>query len=206
MKQVFLFVVLLPAAFLFQVPVFPGSIDAAPAAPDSLPRISARQKQAETARAYSTKAVPFQGLLRTVNKEAGKQQIRMAFVNSISPPYPKQKPPGKQLWQLRFLHDSGWREVFPGEATIFSSYNSCSGQPYRLTTTDLLQIFKLSPAVYPLSTFPVCFPREANCNGKWVAVLTRKNKLIIQLETSYPNGNQTSWYYRKRYLFEAVPE
>jgi type II secretory pathway pseudopilin PulG len=208
MKQLLLLGLLLPAVFFFPAPVpgFSGSKIVAAVVADSLPRISARQKQAEMARAYSTQAIPFQQLLRTVSDKGRKLQIRMAFQNTISAPYPKQKPPGKQLWQLRFLHDSGWRGQLPGQPTIFSYFSDCSGQPYRLTTTDILQIFKLSPAVYPLSTFPVCFPRGAHCNGKWVAVLTRKNKLIVQLETSYPDGNQTSWYYRKRYLFESVSE
>jgi hypothetical protein len=121
-------------------------------------------------------------------------------------------------WKLDYTVQTGYRENFPNQ------YKDTTGLPQfqrlgtnhlqRLATTSYLtpgnktialsglKIFKIFGVKKHIDYYPEIYARDSRFNGQWTAISLNKEYLIIRYVSSYPDGNQTSWYHEETYYFK----
>ena len=111
----------------------------------------------------------------------------------------------KYTWTLSFYEYFGWEDHFAGQGTVDSINQKYVGK-YKtaiLTSEEIFHVFKISGnSNFPLDKLPVIYESDALFNGKWTAIYSSNDYLIIRRVVSYPYGNQTSWYKEKIYYFK----
>jgi len=121
-------------------------------------------------------------------------------------------------WKLVYSVQIGYRENFPNQ------YKDTTGSPQfqrlgtnhlqRLGTTSYftpgnktialsgLKIFKIFGVKKRINYYPEIYARDSRFNGQWTAISLTKKYLVIRYVSSYPDGNQTSWYHEETYYFK----
>jgi hypothetical protein len=168
-----------------------------------------------------TKFLAIHNLKRIENKDSINQiEQKIAFINN------KSNRKNSKLfffnhsrkWKLLFSVPTGYHENFPGQCkdtTSFTefqltqfqrlgkkSYLTPRNDGVALSGFKLFKIFGVSKFKFPINYYPQVYARDSRFNGEWTAILLNKEYLIIRYVSSYPDGNQSSWYREETYYFE----
>ena len=156
----------------------------------------------------SNKEFPFNGWLSEF-----KDSDSIKIVNSQVDSLVKQNIPIKitkqsfnllDEWKLEYYLNRGWYGMPPSQIKNRNNCYYSKSNKFILTGADIFEIFRLSDKIFPLNYCPLILSRGGKFNSEWTAILVNKNKLIVRLVSSYPDGNQTSWQYEKLYLFVKI--
>jgi len=113
-------------------------------------------------------------------------------------------------WKLDYTVQTGYRENFPNQYKDTISFPKFQ----RLGTTSYLnpgnktialsgfKLFKIFGVKKHINFYPEIYARGSRFNGQWTAISLHKHYLIIRYVSSYPDGNQTSWYHEETYYFK----
>lgn len=113
-------------------------------------------------------------------------------------------------WKLVYSVPTGYRENFPNQykdTTSLSQFQQLGTTSYltpgnktiALSGFRLLKIFGVKKRI---NYYPEIYARDSRFNGQWTAISLTKEYLIIRYVSSYPDGNQTSWYHEETYYFK----
>ncbi|MDX2173195.1 MAG: hypothetical protein SFY56_08750 [Bacteroidota bacterium] len=146
--------------------------------------------------------------INSLNKQTGGKKIPFNF---------------SKKWSFVYCVAKGYREFFPnqfkdtsnvrldsigiGTESILqrkgkTTYLIAKGNVKPVSGHKLFAIFGVSKIKFPLNYFPNVYARDSRFNGEWTAISLNKEYLIIRYVSSYPNGNQTSWYDEAAYYFK----
>jgi hypothetical protein len=115
-----------------------------------------------------------------------------------------------KMWKLVSIVETGYHEYFPNQYKDTSSFPRF----HRLGTKSYLtpgnktiplsgfKLFKIFGVKTHLNYFPEIYARGSRFNGQWTAISINRDYLIIRYVSSYPDGNQTSWYHEETYCFK----
>jgi hypothetical protein len=116
-------------------------------------------------------------------------------------------------WEFSYCLSQGYKENFPGAFKDTNTSNSferkgelilLKGKNKMPPTTGLklFNKFNVSKIKFPITYFPTVYARNSRFNDVWTAILIDKKNLIIRYVSSYPDGNQSSWYNEVAYFFK----
>lgn len=88
------------------------------------------------------------------------------------------------------------KQIMHGSRMVYSAENLLEGLE--------IGIEYFIPRTPYLSAFPLVLDRNDPKNRQWV-VIASEDYLVLRYVHSYPNGNQTSFYWEKRYCFKRAP-
>jgi hypothetical protein len=112
-------------------------------------------------------------------------------------------------WKLVYSVQTGYHEYFPNlhkDTTSFFQFQRLGTTSY-LTPGDTtialsgFKLFKTFGVKKRINYYPEIYARDSRFNGQWTAISLNKDYLIIRYVSSYPDGNQTSWYHEETYYF-----
>ena len=121
-------------------------------------------------------------------------------------------------WKLVYSVPTGYRENFPNQykdTTSLSQFQQLGiNHLQRLGTKSYLtpgnktialsglKLFRIFNVKKRINYYPEIYARDSRFNGQWTAISINRDYLIIRYVSSYPDGNQTSWYHEETYYFK----
>lgn len=156
---------------------------------------------------------------KAVNNKDSLQQIKRE-INSMASTINQQEGNTvpfdfSKKWKLQYCYKRGYLENFPGQCQDTgrplqlmrkgtSSYQVLQQKVAALSGARLFHLFGLSTAKFPINYYPLIEARDSKYNGEWTAISPNQKHLLIRFVSSYPDGNQTSWYRETVYYFTKV--
>ena len=113
-------------------------------------------------------------------------------------------------WKLVFSVQTGNLEHFPNQykdTTSFPQFQRLGTKSYltpgnKTIASSGFKLFKIFGIKKRINFYPEIYARDSRFNGQWTAISLNRDYLIIRYVSSYPDGNQTSWYHEETYYFK----
>lgn len=114
-------------------------------------------------------------------------------------------------WKLVFSVQTGYHEHFPNQykdTISFPQFQRLGTKSYLTPSKKTIalsgfKLYKIFGVKKRINHYPEIYARGSRFNGQWTAISINRVYLIIRYVSSYPDGNQTSWYHEETYYFKT---